>query len=238
MYRLRNKRGESCTVESVGKVSDIELPTLPGRQSTGVTKCLFLVTRSLPAEKMKLLDSFLDLKLKKFHLLRQISALSINGQTSPINLASKQSASSLPSDVSASTDYDNYETFNQQGFMGDYASEFAPSNVLQRPNDAAQASVNASSVPMHPNVHESFKANRSAGNANDKVDLLSVNEKLHRNLRKVKGRSQKQLICMECGTSESPEWRKGPTGPKMLCNACGLRWAKQQKRLKRATKIS
>lgn len=28
------------------------------------------------------------------------------------------------------------------------------------------------------------------------------------------------------GTVESPEWRKGPDGPKSLCNACGLRYAK------------
>lgn len=32
------------------------------------------------------------------------------------------------------------------------------------------------------------------------------------------------------GTLDSPEWRKGPEGPKTLCNACGLRWAKQEKK--------
>ena len=32
------------------------------------------------------------------------------------------------------------------------------------------------------------------------------------------------------GTLESPEWRKGPNGPKTLCNACGLRWAKKEKK--------
>lgn len=32
------------------------------------------------------------------------------------------------------------------------------------------------------------------------------------------------------GTLESPEWRKGPSGPKTLCNACGLRWAKKEKK--------
>ncbi|KAL3476378.1 hypothetical protein BJX99DRAFT_258508 [Aspergillus californicus] len=36
--------------------------------------------------------------------------------------------------------------------------------------------------------------------------------------------------CADCGTSDSPEWRKGPDGPKTLCNACGLRWAKQEKK--------
>ncbi|KAG1239452.1 hypothetical protein G6F68_018623 [Rhizopus microsporus] len=36
-------------------------------------------------------------------------------------------------------------------------------------------------------------------------------------------------VCTDCGTTESPEWRKGPNGPKTLCNACGLRWSKKQK---------
>ncbi|KAH9928189.1 uncharacterized protein B0H18DRAFT_1001723 [Fomitopsis serialis] len=34
-------------------------------------------------------------------------------------------------------------------------------------------------------------------------------------------------VCQTCGRTDSPEWRKGPGGPKTLCNACGLRWAKK-----------
>lgn len=37
-------------------------------------------------------------------------------------------------------------------------------------------------------------------------------------------------FCHSAGTLESPEWRKGPNGPKTLCNACGLRWAKKEKK--------
>jgi ribosomal protein L37E len=56
-------------------------------------------------------------------------------------------------------------------------------------------------------------------------------------------------VCRTCGRTESPEWRKvriivysrgctltnclhwqGPDGPKSLCNACGLRWAKQTRK--------
>jgi PAS domain S-box-containing protein len=28
-------------------------------------------------------------------------------------------------------------------------------------------------------------------------------------------------ICTICGSTESPEWRRGPEGPQTLCNACG-----------------
>ena len=59
-----------------------------------------------------------------------------------------------------------------------------------------------------------------------------------------------QYICVTCGRTDSPEWRKvryvtvmypdqfdyfctlkGPSGPKTLCNACGLRWAKQMRKI-------
>ncbi|RUP47430.1 hypothetical protein BC936DRAFT_145745 [Jimgerdemannia flammicorona] len=32
--------------------------------------------------------------------------------------------------------------------------------------------------------------------------------------------------CESCGTDSSPEWRRGPTGHKTLCNACGLRYSR------------
>ena len=45
-----------------------------------------------------------------------------------------------------------------------------------------------------------------------------------------KVKSADEHVCTDCGTLDSPEWRRGPTGPKTLCNACGLRWAKKEKK--------
>ncbi|KAJ3049856.1 blue light receptor, partial [Rhizophlyctis rosea] len=39
------------------------------------------------------------------------------------------------------------------------------------------------------------------------------------------------LLCRQCGTTRSPEWRKGPEGRKTLCNACGLAYAKERKKV-------
>jgi len=39
--------------------------------------------------------------------------------------------------------------------------------------------------------------------------------------------------CYHCGTTDSPEWRKGPEGANTLCNACGLRFATITKKRKR-----
>ncbi|KIW81445.1 hypothetical protein Z517_04470 [Fonsecaea pedrosoi CBS 271.37] len=60
----------------------------------------------------------------------------------------------------------------------------------------------------------------------DKADSrYSYTDKKH---KKVK--SAEEYVCTDCGTLDSPEWRKGPNGPKTLCNACGLRWAKKEKK--------
>ncbi len=67
--------------------------------------------------------------------------------------------------------------------------------------------------------------------------------------KKKKMKVADEYVCTYCGTLDSPEWRKGPNGPKTLCNACGcessfpnftdigaltifsVRWAKQEKKL-------
>ncbi|KAG8758929.1 hypothetical protein FRC14_007063 [Serendipita sp. 396] len=38
--------------------------------------------------------------------------------------------------------------------------------------------------------------------------------------------------CRSCQTTVTPEWRKGPTGVKDMCNACGLRWNRRVKKYK------
>ncbi|KAI7906480.1 uncharacterized protein BX663DRAFT_496619 [Cokeromyces recurvatus] len=50
------------------------------------------------------------------------------------------------------------------------------------------------------------------------------------NWKRRKSKYQFEYICTDCGTTASPEWRKGPCGPKTLCNACGLRWSKKNKK--------
>lgn len=50
-----------------------------------------------------------------------------------------------------------------------------------------------------------------------------------------KSTSAPQYVCVTCGRTDSPEWRKGPLGAKTLCNACGLRWAKRNQKKKAET---
>ncbi|KAJ5335410.1 hypothetical protein N7452_007813 [Penicillium brevicompactum] len=61
----------------------------------------------------------------------------------------------------------------------------------------------------------------------------TLSDELQRLLARRKKRKRKQTTisvekaCAMCKTKSTPEWRRGPSGNRDLCNSCGLRWAKQ-----------
>ncbi|KAJ7074077.1 white collar 2 type of transcription factor [Mycena amicta] len=87
-----------------------------------------------------------------------------------------------------------------------------------------------SMVPKRPIVHSpqvySNDDNPAIGSSSNVEEDEEVSRK--KKIPKKMGPSE-QYACITCGRTDSPEWRKGPSGPKTLCNACGLRWAKQFK---------
>ncbi|KAI4171352.1 MAG: hypothetical protein Q9188_007436 [Gyalolechia gomerana] len=52
---------------------------------------------------------------------------------------------------------------------------------------------------------------------------ISADKDNRANDKKKKLKVADEYVCTDCGTLDSPEWRKGPNGPKTLCNACGRR---------------
>jgi len=51
--------------------------------------------------------------------------------------------------------------------------------------------------------------------------------------------AERPRTCHQCSSSDTPEWRRGPHGPRSLCNACGLFYGKLSKKFgkEKAAKI-
>lgn len=59
----------------------------------------------------------------------------------------------------------------------------------------------------------------------------------HAKARRVKKRTNEaEQTCLICHAAETPEWRQGPNGPRTLCNACGLSYAKRRQKQVDGTK--
>ncbi|KAJ8770717.1 hypothetical protein K2173_021364 [Erythroxylum novogranatense] len=68
-------------------------------------------------------------------------------------------------------------------------------------------------TPYTSQTHKTSRANIGTGNNN-----LANNDPLL------------ARRCANCDTTSTPLWRNGPRGPKSLCNACGIRFKKEERR--------
>ncbi|KAI9889459.1 MAG: blue light receptor [Vezdaea aestivalis] len=107
----------------------------------------------------------------------------------------------------------------------------------------SEGSKTVESIEIHTGLHYGLGERArdiSTGGKSPRVELITgdmgipVPTEKDRNgngdKNKKKMKVADEYVCTDCGTLDSPEWRKGPQGPKTLCNACGLRWAKKEKK--------
>ncbi|KAB1996091.1 hypothetical protein ERO13_D13G180900v2 [Gossypium hirsutum] len=45
-------------------------------------------------------------------------------------------------------------------------------------------------------------------------------------------------FCTDCKTTKTPLWRGGPSGPKSLCNACGIKYRKRRRAMLGLNEVS
>lgn len=90
-------------------------------------------------------------------------------------------------------------------------SEFSPISQYEVPTAML---TNA----QRPSIHKPQRNSRR--NVEDNAKRLDVQT----TIQKVK------RVCEFCGIIDPVGWRKGPHGLNTLCNACGLRWAKSNRR--------
>jgi len=86
------------------------------------------------------------------------------------------------------------------------------------------------SQPQQQQQQQLFADDVSSSYSGD--DNFALSARTHEKRRRSQKRRTLNQSCANCHATSTPEWRKGPDGTHSLCNACGLSWAKMQKKVK------
>jgi len=165
------------------------------------------VAKLFPSGTETKLDTLLELKIENERSQQRLTMLTANMNESTQAYSSLPMQSNGPGAMDASLQ--NFSFYpGQWSGRGDLLLSPARSAF----NDGASGSSDIYPCGSTPSAGE------------DESEDKSKKKKLKKTL------SSDQYVCIDCGRTDSPEWRKGPTGPKTLCNACGLRWAKQMRK--------
>ncbi|CCL99268.1 uncharacterized protein FIBRA_01283 [Fibroporia radiculosa] len=166
---------------------------------TDAFQCFFAVAKPYPSRNTAMLNTFLELKMENERLQQRLVQLRAQAGASPGALdAAAPAGAQLAQPLGG--------TQNGEGFYGVYEDMALPS--LSRAGvEGASTGVGAFSEVL---------------GGEDDGEASGPRKKVKRTFM-----TGEQYVCVTCGRTDSPEWRKGPLGPKTLCNACGLRWAKK-----------
>ncbi|KIM79583.1 hypothetical protein PILCRDRAFT_823114 [Piloderma croceum F 1598] len=186
-------------------------------------KCFFAVAKPYPSRNTAMLNAFLELKMENERLQQRLSEL-------------RKRAPQLPSTSSSSTIASSYGPTSMQTSRPYPAPIIipnrAPGEMAQPYYPTSATSVGGYSSMMPGSVNRDFDGSNVTpyAHAFNPVMDEDLSEDGTRKKKLKKSHADEQYVCFTCGRTDSPEWRKGPHGPKTLCNACGLRWAKQQRK--------
>ncbi|KAK9701976.1 white collar 2 type of transcription factor [Basidiobolus ranarum] len=163
--------------------------------------CFFCISRPYPSRASKILDTFLELKVENEMLRKQLGEFEGSSQHKAV--------------------ISNNCKLEFDSIRHNYDPDSMTTNTTEKP-----VSLNTGRCSIDLRGGDS-----RASMENNDDDSSSGQDGSHKLKRKKKTKidDNQEYMCSECGTLESPEWRKGPLGPKTLCNACGLRWAKRVK---------
>lgn len=231
IYRLLRKDGKYTTLETRGHF---------------FKQGFFGSARSVPAEMTRMMDTFLDYKMENEMLKRQVKlakqkansgkAQKANQLTQEPSPQASHHSSTNPTSSSEFDEYDDYEddfedlfalpseSVYAQGVLNSYGVSESVSLFTGLHFDMGERS-RGISMGIEGELFNTLVApsiGAEGGEQNETVDKL-------KSAKKRRNEDDQERICTDCGRTDAPEWRKGPRGPKTLCNACGLRWAKANK---------
>ncbi|KAJ5769905.1 uncharacterized protein N7511_001956 [Penicillium nucicola] len=240
--RFQKTNSTYCLIEACGHphiANQGERQT--GRTSPTAARCtgFFLMCRPYPNKISQLLDSFLEHKIENARLIQQIAQLK-KEEDEEASTSRPPPQTQDPAQISES----HSQTSAHEGGSSDQEST---DTVAQTSDDSdANPSVeyypenNHSEYPSHIDGIEVMtglyygEGERSQGLSTGTsrgrlvhcdIDITTAADQ-ERNAQEGdrRKRLKSQHVCGDCGTADSPEWRKGPNGPKTLCNACGCKF--------------
>jgi len=179
-------------------------------------KCFFAVAKPYPSRNTAMLNTFLELKMENERLRQHLSELR---KRAPQHLSSTTMLSSYGPSMQTPLSYPVPTTIPNRS-SGEMAQPYYPMYGTSA----------AMPTPITGTMDGSSTTPYTAMYGSNLVVDDDVSEDGSRKKKPKKSYANEQHVCVTCGRTDSPEWRKGPQGPKTLCNACGLRWAKLQRK--------
>ncbi|KAG9318635.1 white collar 2 type of transcription factor [Chiua virens] len=188
-------------------------------------RCIFAVAKPYPSRNIAMLNTFLELKVENERLQKRLAELRVRAPSPSAPISGPSTAptytlrsltSSVPRSIAPSISLPS----------ADVPAVHSSQQLARFPYDNfGSASQLQGSVYESLGLHPFSGQYASASNAQPTDDDFGDDTVRRKKLRKF--HNVEQYVCVTCGRTDSPEWRKGPQGPKTLCNACGLRWAKE-----------
>ncbi|OAX41044.1 hypothetical protein K503DRAFT_713418 [Rhizopogon vinicolor AM-OR11-026] len=100
-----------------------------------------------------------------------------------------------------------------------FSARSPPPEIIER----MMQSANYGSQMLRSATAQSNPDTRPSTGSSDK-DIPAIKR------QKAEEHTQEGQTCLGCSATSTPEWRRGPLGPRTLCNACGLVYAKLLKK--------
>ncbi|KAG6038077.1 hypothetical protein E4U41_004586 [Claviceps citrina] len=259
-YRFKAKDGTYAIFETIGHahIAAARFAPNPSNQSP-FCQAVFMMSRPYPTKNAGLLDSFLEHKMENERLRRRIAELrreeeAETEESSRQWMQSQEGRSErTPSETTGASMAGSF-IFQGNSSSGDMQDRLKSALTRENLEGAVTArrpdSLGDKMARYEGNSHAEtiemltglryLEGERSRGITTggssptlikgDAGIAIPADRDSRAGEKKKKLKTAEEYVCTDCGTLDSPEWRKGPSGPKTLCNACGLRWAKKEKK--------
>lgn len=244
--RFQKTSNTYCLMEAYGHphlANQDERPTVRTTPANGPCTGFFLVCRPGPNKVSQLLDSFLEHKIENARLIQQIAKL--KQEEDEDATAARAAYSRSEQEISAPVTENQVQ---QSSRSGETSSDPDSTDTVGPNSDESDTGQSTGYYPERNNrkvyshidgIEVMTGLNYAEGERSQGLSTgVSLGRLIHcdidittaadqeRNAQEGdrRKRLKAQHVCSDCGTADSPEWRKGPNGPKTLCNACGCKF--------------